>query len=85
MKASQKRGYSRPNILTSQTQNEDMEAGVDRILMDASHGSHGFKIKAAKPAAKPYHLTDGHGLFLVVQPTGRSSGVGNTVSKANTG
>ena len=29
-----------------------------------------LKIRSAQPAAKPYHLTDGHGLFLVVQPNG---------------
>ncbi len=29
-----------------------------------------LKLKAAQPAAKPYHLTDGHGLFLVVHPNG---------------
>ena len=29
-----------------------------------------LKIKASKPASKPYHLTDGHGFFLVVQPNG---------------
>ena len=29
-----------------------------------------LKIRAAKPAAKPYHLTDGHGLFMAVQPNG---------------
>ena len=29
-----------------------------------------LKIKAAQPQAKPYHLTDGHGLFLAVQPSG---------------
>jgi hypothetical protein len=26
-----------------------------------------LKLKAAQPAARPYHLTDGHGLFVVVQ------------------
>jgi integrase len=29
-----------------------------------------LKIRAAQPAAKPYHLTDGHGLFLVVYTNG---------------
>jgi len=29
-----------------------------------------LKLKTAQPAAKPYHLTDGHGLFLVVNPNG---------------
>jgi hypothetical protein len=29
-----------------------------------------LKIRTAQPAAKTYHLTDGHGLFLVVQPNG---------------
>lgn len=29
-----------------------------------------LKIKASKPTSKPYHLTDGHGLFLVIQPNG---------------
>jgi Arm DNA-binding domain len=29
-----------------------------------------LKIKASRPASKPYHLTDGHGLFLVIQPNG---------------
>ena len=29
-----------------------------------------LKIKASRPASKPYHLTDGHGFFLVVQPNG---------------
>ena len=29
-----------------------------------------LKLKAAQPAAKPYHLTDGHGLFLVVHRNG---------------
>jgi Arm DNA-binding domain len=29
-----------------------------------------LKIKAAQPKSKPYHLTDGHGLFLAVQPNG---------------
>jgi integrase len=29
-----------------------------------------LKIRSAQPAAKPYHLTDGHGLFLVVHPNG---------------
>ena len=29
-----------------------------------------LKLKAANPAAKAYHLTDGHGLFLVVHPNG---------------
>jgi hypothetical protein len=29
-----------------------------------------MKIKAARPESRPYHLTDGHGLFLVVQPNG---------------
>jgi integrase len=29
-----------------------------------------LKIKGARPGSKPYHLTDGHGLFLVVQPNG---------------
>ena len=29
-----------------------------------------LKLKTAQPAAKPYHLTDGHGLFLVVHPKG---------------
>ncbi len=29
-----------------------------------------LKIKAAQPQAKPYHLTDGHGLFLAIQPSG---------------
>ncbi len=28
------------------------------------------KIRAAQSASKPYHLTDGHGLFMVVQPNG---------------
>src|SRR5277367_1554215 len=27
-------------------------------------------IRAAQPESKPYHLTDGHGLFLAVQPSG---------------
>ena len=27
-----------------------------------------LKIKASRPASNPYHLTDGHGFFLVVQP-----------------
>ena len=29
-----------------------------------------LKLKTAQPAAKSYHLTDGHGLFLVVNPSG---------------
>jgi len=29
-----------------------------------------LKIKASRPASNPYHLTDGHGFFLVVQPNG---------------
>jgi hypothetical protein len=29
-----------------------------------------LKIRSAQSAAKPYRLTDGYGLFLVVQPTG---------------
>ena len=29
-----------------------------------------LKIKSARPASKPYHLTDGHGFFLVIQPNG---------------
>jgi len=29
-----------------------------------------LKIRAAQPKSKPYHLTDGHGLFLAVQPNG---------------
>jgi integrase len=29
-----------------------------------------LKIRSAQAAAKPYRLTDGYGLFLVVQPTG---------------
>jgi integrase len=29
-----------------------------------------LKIRAAQPEPKPYHLTDGHGLFLAVQPNG---------------
>jgi len=29
-----------------------------------------LKVKAARPDSKPYHLTDGHGLFLAVQPNG---------------
>jgi len=29
-----------------------------------------LKLKSAQPASKPYHLTDGHGLFLVVHPNG---------------
>jgi integrase len=29
-----------------------------------------LKIRAAQPESKPYHLTDGHGLFLAVQPNG---------------
>jgi integrase len=29
-----------------------------------------LKIKTSRPASKPYHLTDGHGFFLVVQPNG---------------
>jgi integrase len=29
-----------------------------------------LKIRTAQPAAKTYHLTDGHGLFLIVQPNG---------------
>jgi integrase len=29
-----------------------------------------LKLKTARPAAKPYHLTDGHGLFMVVHPNG---------------
>jgi integrase len=29
-----------------------------------------LKIRAAQPRSKPYHLTDGHGLFLAVQPNG---------------
>lgn len=31
------------------------------------------KLKAAKPTAKPYRMTDGQGLSLVVQPSGRKS------------
>jgi hypothetical protein len=30
-----------------------------------------LKLKTAQPAAKPYHLTDGHGLFQVVHPNGQ--------------
>ena len=37
---------------------------------DAFYGPHDLKLKAAQPAAKPYHLTDGHGLFVVVQQNG---------------
>ena len=37
---------------------------------DASMALTDLKLKAAQPAAKPYHLTDGHGLFLVVHPNG---------------
>ncbi len=44
-----------------------------------------LRLKAAKPTAKPYHLTDGHGLFLIVHPNGSNSGVGNTACMANTG
>jgi hypothetical protein len=29
-----------------------------------------LKIRAAQPRSKPYHLTDGRGLFLAVQPNG---------------
>jgi hypothetical protein len=29
-----------------------------------------LRIRAAQPEPKPYHLTDGHGLFLAVQPNG---------------
>jgi hypothetical protein len=29
-----------------------------------------LKVKAARPDFKPYQLTDGHGLFLAVQPNG---------------
>lgn len=29
-----------------------------------------LKLKAAQPAARPYHLTDGHGLFVAVQQNG---------------
>lgn len=29
-----------------------------------------LKIKAAQPESRPYHLTDGYGLFLAVQPNG---------------
>jgi len=29
-----------------------------------------LKLRAAKPAAKPYHLTDRQGLFLAIQPNG---------------
>jgi hypothetical protein len=29
-----------------------------------------LKLRAAQPSAKTYHLTDGHGLFLAVQPNG---------------
>ena len=29
-----------------------------------------LKLKTAQPAAKPYHLTGGLGLFLVVHPNG---------------
>ena len=29
-----------------------------------------LKIRAAQPQSKPYHLTDGHGLFLIIQPNG---------------
>src|SRR5271163_4696553 len=29
-----------------------------------------LKIKASRPTSKPYHLTDGHGFFLVIQPNG---------------
>jgi hypothetical protein len=29
-----------------------------------------LKIKAPSPVSKPYHLTDGHGFFLVIQPNG---------------
>lgn len=37
-----------------------------RILMALTD----LKVKAARPNRKPYHLTDGHGLFLIVQPNG---------------
>jgi hypothetical protein len=33
-----------------------------------------LKIRAAQPEPKPYHLTDGHGLFLAVQPNGSKLG-----------
>jgi integrase len=29
-----------------------------------------LKIKASRSASNPYHLTDGHGLFLAIQPNG---------------
>jgi integrase len=29
-----------------------------------------LKIKASRPTSKPYHLTDGHGFFLAIQPNG---------------
>jgi integrase len=29
-----------------------------------------LKIKASSPTSKPYHLTDGHGFFMVIQPNG---------------
>jgi hypothetical protein len=29
-----------------------------------------LKLSAAQPAARPYHLTDGHGPFVVVQQNG---------------
>src|ERR1700730_1697940 len=29
-----------------------------------------LKIRSAQPESKPNHLTDGHGLFLAVQPNG---------------
>jgi DNA-binding transcriptional regulator PaaX len=33
-----------------------------------------FDIQNAKPAAKPYKLADGGGLFLLMQPNGMGSG-----------
>ena len=41
-----------------------------RILRAVHMALTDLRLKTAQPAAKPYHLTDGHGLFLVVHPNG---------------
>lgn len=37
------------------------------------------QVETAKPKEKPYKLADGGGLYLLVNPNGKDTGVSNTV------
>ena len=72
MRAERNRGYAYCHIPTFATAKWGYGSATRVAVSPGSalHGSHGSENQVGSSVAKPYRLTDGYGLFLVVQPNG---------------